>query len=414
MHPKYVLILALTFPFLSTSHAQNQLTVTGVIVDSQSKAPLEYANISILGKGLGTVSNTEGKFEFHIPDNSQKDSLAVSFIGYSTYTTCVCDIPKGKILTILLTPANVELARIVVSTKPYTVHSLLQEVVDNYSRNYSTQPHQLDAFYRETRKEGEKYGYLLEAAVRVYQESFQEPYVVELNEVRINAYDVQFDYATNENFLRSLLMNDYIGSPYSGFFKRYSKKKTYVIEDTTSMDNVPVFVISAGQLPDWKETIYVNASDLAIVRFEGESRYGADGNLEMVKVSRNKLSRYRYLKVVNTFRKVGDKYFPGYVRMRLDHDIYDKATGTTERYKIIDREVMTNDVYPANTRPHNAMQSISLETQLKSYNPEFWKSYTILLRTPDQDKIASDLEERVKLEEQFSKQKPRPPVKGKH
>ena len=123
MHPKYVLILALTFPFLSTSHAQNQLTVTGVIVDSQSKAPLEYANISILGKGLGTVSNTEGKFEFHIPDNSQKDSLAVSFIGYSTYTTCVCDIPKGKILTILLTPANVELARIVVSTKPYTVHS---------------------------------------------------------------------------------------------------------------------------------------------------------------------------------------------------------------------------------------------------------------------------------------------------
>lgn len=414
MTPKYHIILALILSIHSASHAQHYLTITGTITDSLSKAPVEYANIAIRGKGLGTVSNTDGRFELHIPQESQKDTLAVSFIGYSTFTACVCDIPEGQLLTIKLAPAHIELARIVVSTKPYTVHTLLQEVVDTYNKNYSILPHHLDAFYRETRKEGEKYGYLLEAAVRVYQESYQEPYVVELNEVRINAYDKQFDYETNENFLRSLLMNDYIGSPYSGFFKRYSKKKNYVIEDTTYLDDVPVFVISEGQLPDWKETIYVNATDLAIVRFEGESRYGADGNLEMVKVSKNKWSRYRYLKVVNTFRKVNGTYFPGYVRMRLDHDIYDKASQTTERYKIIDREVMVNDVYPANSRPGNAMQSISLETQLKTYNPEFWKTYTILLRTAEQDKIARDLEEKAKLEEQFSKQKPRPPVKGRH
>jgi hypothetical protein len=57
------LILLLTIP--SQSFAQG-VRLTGKIVDEKNGTPLIYATISIKGKGIGTISNTDGEFEFHI------------------------------------------------------------------------------------------------------------------------------------------------------------------------------------------------------------------------------------------------------------------------------------------------------------------------------------------------------------
>ena len=386
--------------------SQDFTSIRGQVTDKATGQPLEFANVAIKGKAIGAVTNSQGAFELKIPSSSTKDSITISFVGYASAARLISDLPAGEVWKVSLEPVSTELLNLVISSKPYTVHSLLQEAIDKYPENYTTSPISMDAFYRETRQADGSYGYLLEAAITLFKEAYEERYEASLNEVRMNVYSKQFDYETNENFLRTLILNDYVGDPFSGFFKRYSKKNDYRIEDTTFIDTSPVFVVKLGTLPDWTETYWINARNLAIIKFEGLGYYGNDSSQVMSKPENGRVLRYRRLHVVNVYRPLDGKYYPSYMRMVLDLDIYHTKTGKSETYKILDRELMVNNVEPVNKKPDNVMKRISLETQLKAYNAEFWKNYNILSRTPLQEKAIQDLEKKSKLEQQFSEQKP--------
>jgi len=56
-------------------------TITGSVIDSQSKAPLPGANVYIAGTAIGTASNLEGRFYIpNIPPG--KYTLVIDYIGY--------------------------------------------------------------------------------------------------------------------------------------------------------------------------------------------------------------------------------------------------------------------------------------------------------------------------------------------
>ncbi len=62
-------------------HAQNQ-TVSGVVVDGQTKNTLPGVNILVKRTSTGTSTNSEGNYELTV--ESLQDTLIVSFIGYQT------------------------------------------------------------------------------------------------------------------------------------------------------------------------------------------------------------------------------------------------------------------------------------------------------------------------------------------
>jgi hypothetical protein len=387
-------------------YSQDFITIRGEVKDKSTGQSLEFANVGIKGKSIGAVTNSHGAFELKLPSPSVKDSITISFIGYASVARLISEVPVGQVWQISLEPVSTELLNLVISTKPYTVHSLLQDAIDHYPENYTTSPVAMDAFYRETRQVDKKYGYLMEAAILLFKESYEERYEASLVEVRMNVYSKQFDYETNENFLRSLIMNDYIGDPFSGLFKQYSKKNDYRIEDTTYIDKSPVLVVTMGKLPEWTETYWIKVHDLAIIRFEGIGYYGSDSSQVMSKPENGRVNRYRRLHVINVYRSFEGNYHPSYMRMVLEQDLYNTKTGKSETYKILDRELMINNVERVTKKPDNAMKRYSLETQLKAYNAEFWKNYNILTRTPLQEQAIHDLEKKSKLEQQFSEQKP--------
>ena len=147
------------------------ITVTGEIIDAQTKEPLGYANVTVIGKAIGTTSNSSGGFEFHIPTSYSKDTLAISFIGYKTYKICLADLNNVSQVKIKLEQSTFELGEVIVSSKPYTVYSLLDDVISNYEKNYGTKPYEMNGFYREIRQANDKYGYLMEAACRIYKKN---------------------------------------------------------------------------------------------------------------------------------------------------------------------------------------------------------------------------------------------------
>ncbi|MEE9373325.1 MAG: TonB-dependent receptor [Saprospiraceae bacterium] len=61
-----------------------QTTVSGIIIDASNNEPLIGANVMNPGTLEGTITDLDGSFTLHIPENSGE--LEVSFVGYKTMT----------------------------------------------------------------------------------------------------------------------------------------------------------------------------------------------------------------------------------------------------------------------------------------------------------------------------------------
>lgn len=66
-------------------------TIHGVILDSLKKT-IKYANIGVLNKPVGTVSDENGKFKFILEDIKESDTLRVSCLGFKTKQIILKDI----------------------------------------------------------------------------------------------------------------------------------------------------------------------------------------------------------------------------------------------------------------------------------------------------------------------------------
>ncbi len=106
----YKITVIITFIwFLLSASAAFAQSVTGKVIDEE-KNPLPGVNIFVKGTTFGTITDVEGTYRITV-NNSQKDTLTFSFIGYITE-----EIPvNGRgIIDIQLTPSLEKLDEVVV------------------------------------------------------------------------------------------------------------------------------------------------------------------------------------------------------------------------------------------------------------------------------------------------------------
>lgn len=80
---------------LITSVVFGQHTVKGTLTDIQTKEPVEFANIGVIGKGVGTVTDEKGNYSLVIPDSLLKEPVRISRIGYQTKDLSVTDLENN-------------------------------------------------------------------------------------------------------------------------------------------------------------------------------------------------------------------------------------------------------------------------------------------------------------------------------
>lgn len=125
MKPLYLLLFVL---FAFSPHAQ--VLYTGTILDSASREVLEFANIGIPGKGVGTVSDEKGQFRLSVPDSLNKSEVQISLIGYKTLRMSSSALQKEG--NILLSPSSVKLQEVVVKPKSVKI-----KVIGNETKSES-------------------------------------------------------------------------------------------------------------------------------------------------------------------------------------------------------------------------------------------------------------------------------------
>lgn len=111
---KILLTLILFFFIFNSSFAQYK----GKVVDQKTTKPIEFVNIGIIGKGIGTVTDENGSFSLSIDETYNNDSIRISCLGYQSNTFKVADFKKINQPVFFMVPKSIDLKEVKIKSKP--------------------------------------------------------------------------------------------------------------------------------------------------------------------------------------------------------------------------------------------------------------------------------------------------------
>lgn len=113
--------LILIVVYLITFENLHSQIISGTIIDAKTKKEIAYANVGIVGEGIGTVTNTNGRFSLNIAKEYKDSRLRISTLGYKSQDFNISNfnkIDKGNTV-ILLEEEFEELREITLNSKKY-------------------------------------------------------------------------------------------------------------------------------------------------------------------------------------------------------------------------------------------------------------------------------------------------------
>ncbi|MDT0648475.1 carboxypeptidase-like regulatory domain-containing protein [Zunongwangia sp. F260] len=102
------------FQFISLLTFSQEIVMSGLLIDSETNSPIEFANIGVVDKNKGTVSDLDGKFRIKFSKGFVSNSLTISHVIYKTIKIPIKD---SKNLVIPLQPNENQLSEVVVTNK---------------------------------------------------------------------------------------------------------------------------------------------------------------------------------------------------------------------------------------------------------------------------------------------------------
>jgi hypothetical protein len=114
---KQILFVAL---FILSTLFVNAQAFDGTVQDAKTKMPLQYVNVGIIGKSVGTVTDGAGRYKLDLSGHLD-DSLRLSMIGYKALTYRIADFIKNSDShkTLLLQPSITDLKEVKVNNRKW-------------------------------------------------------------------------------------------------------------------------------------------------------------------------------------------------------------------------------------------------------------------------------------------------------
>ncbi|MDR2389289.1 MAG: carboxypeptidase-like regulatory domain-containing protein [Tannerellaceae bacterium] len=154
-----------------TEEDSTYITVNGTVRDEKTKKRLEYANISVPGTPIGTVTNEEGAFSIKIKTTARARVVEISHVGYLNE---MIPIGESDILAreVWMTPNDNLLEEVIIRARE--PRYIVEEAINRIARNYSPKNNLLTGFYRETAQKGRRYINISEAVIDIYKTSYDQ------------------------------------------------------------------------------------------------------------------------------------------------------------------------------------------------------------------------------------------------
>jgi hypothetical protein len=386
-----------------TSIAQ-KITLSAVVRDHVSKEPLPFASVGVKGKPVGTITNLNGEFDFHLPAEFRNEILVVSMLGYKNFEVPIWSLLDSQARELLMEKSTTVLEELVIKDS-LSGGDVLRIALSRIEKNYPMEPFMLDGFYRDVKKVGGTYIALLEAAVSIYDENYAEPRNksklrerVKLIEVRKSlGYESRFTpFFGQHNLLEDLLLHNNIRyrqiDQNARFFALLSR------EADTHFNGHEVYTVRYSG--DFDLRVYVDKTDYAILHLDYESREESD----FFAKRKNMVSKYIALKKSLDFKRYEGKMYINYITITTVEHWHETSSGELKFETELIQHFLVNEIHPKRKDKIHAtekMKNYGLQYQDYAYNKAFWDSYNVIKETPLDQQILEDLEKIAPLEAQF-------------
>jgi hypothetical protein len=397
----FFLLFLVSLPVWALSQS---VTISGKVSDRDTGEPLEFASVWLKGKSIGTITNSQGEFDFHMPAEFRNEILIVSMLGYKSFEAPAWTVIENASQIIKLEKSVTMLDEIVVRDS-LNGGDILQIALSRIDLNFPQEPFLLEGFYRDIKKVGATYISLLEAAVKIYDEDYKEPRNkfrlrerVRLVEVRKSlGYENKFTkYFDQDNLLEDLLLNNNIR--YRQIEAREELFASMEREQDSYYDGHEIYVVAHNT--DYKLKVFIDKDDYSIIHLEYETKPSDD----VIAKKKNLMSKFAGLKKSLDFRKYNGRMYLNFITMVSKENWYDVKSGKLEFETELHQQLLINRIY---ANPEEAigttekMRNYGLQYQDLPYNKKFWNEYNVIKESPLDKQILTDLEKLSPLEKQF-------------
>ena len=367
-----------------------QITINGKVIDQITEEPLAYANVSILGKSIGTVTNEDGEFIFKVPVQYLPSNLAISFVGYKNAIIPISELSSNTNI-IYLKQSTISLQEVVI--RYVEPKSLIKEAVEKIPENYSTQDNIYTVFYREIIQRNDDYAAVSEAVLNV----FKSPYTNYHNDhIRLLKSRKNIDYSIMDSIffklkggLRASLYLDIIKNSISFIDLDKLYLYEYKMANIVKFDNGTAYEIEFEPLfflkdESFRGNIYIDTETSAIkaVEFEIEPSAVSKMSQELV-VKKNWRLKVKPVsaKYEVSYRLLDGVLHLNLVRGELDFKVNNRKRLFADDYKTI-FEFAVNDIDTTNVDKFNRKEIINTEKvfidQENEYDAAFWGEYNFI------------------------------------
>ena len=237
---------------------QSFIEYKGIVIASNTKEPLAFADLTIKTTNIRTVTNKEGEFLLKVPNNLLDRMLIISYLGYETQGILLKNLKnKGNKIALNISVTKLKQVKI---NNPKDAETLVRMTLDGNNKSYYNDPTIMTAFYRETIKKRKMNASLSEAVVKIYKQPYNS---LKKDEIGL----IKSRKNTNYSKLDTLALK-LQGGPFSSLYSDIIKYPEYIFtEDTfqyydfsfepsTQINNRQVYVVRFKQLPNVISSLY--------------------------------------------------------------------------------------------------------------------------------------------------------------
>lgn len=393
----FLMLLLFSNPALGNNNVSDQqqmLTLKGRVYAGDLRDVLSNASVSVEGTNVSSVTNQDGYFTLRVPSSARNSNVIIRYLGYENKSIPVVALIDKPNNNIILNPSSIKLSELYVVTGDGS--EIVKDALKSISKNYSSDPSMMVAFYRESIKKNSNYISLVEAVLDVYKASYKS-YNDDQAKIYIGrkATDISPRDTVLMKFqggISSSLMLDIAKHP-DVVFDVNVEEYTFHIDNLVNINDKPHYAISFEPLPSitdilFRGVLYIEMESLAIARAEFnmnvENRKDASNIFIRRKPAKMKAEVAEAHYVVDFLEDNGKWYF-NYSATTVSFKVRwtNRLFGLFSTNYTISSEIAITDRYNSNVvkfpRKERIRSSDVIAEKVEYFqDPDFWGDYNVI------------------------------------
>lgn len=395
--------------FIIINPLKSQQQLSGLITDAFAGEPLAFCHIFLLNEQAhGVISNELGAYQIQLTEEQQKDTLAISLLGYKTQLIPLASL-KGDVLNLRMERSFFALQEIVV-TSDLGLRNIINKAIERIPQNYGTTQYMLQGYYREYSISDTAHSFIMEGMINYQDEAYDQP------KRRSKAWVTQLRASDNYRHPRFRSNGPDDLNRQLRFYEFYNTVRQHQLHWLGTMldnDKFALRLTNRGEYVEGKDTLIrieygldlnVHRVDSLVYQevsnfFEGEVLINKTDYAFLRNTVGSSQENY-YLDLV--YRKRGNKYFPHRMQhihgFRHNAGAHYHATNTL----LFFYDVLTDKQAIRQARKGKRLiYEVPIDPNKFVLDVNFWANNQIMQQVPVPKALAADLSRTKSLEQQY-------------